>query len=106
MRSPVPAVASPSMCEVRGLYAATPAEGPQRERVSGLRTLISVGLKGDLKQEIKALLALGRNLKEEYKASYPNREGVMGVSTPLLSPQPVLTVCADFGEGCENLSCV
>lgn len=53
MRSPVPAVASPSMCEVRGLYAATPAEA-QRERVNGLRTLISVGLKrGTLKQEIR-----------------------------------------------------
>lgn len=62
MRSPVPAVASPSMCEVRGLYAAT-GKRPSVERGSSEDLNISWIREGDPEAGNQALLALGRNLK-------------------------------------------
>ena len=63
MRSPVPAVASPSTCEVRGLYAATPAEGPAWKGQWLEDPNIDWIEEGDPEAGNQALLDLGRNLK-------------------------------------------
>lgn len=97
-------MASPSTCEVRGARTQRPRQRAQRGRVRGFRTSRSVGLKrGTLKQGIRHFWSWVEIWREEYKASWPNREGVVGVS-PLQTNSYCLRRL--WSEGCEDLICV